>query len=194
MSCALPTMPKRGALRTCSRRSNSPGLPVSSACTGASKPSAGGGGGHVVHLAVGDHDDAGEPVGRHVGQRLGEIGEQHGAVALAVGRGRGRCTQRTSRLGKALSCSSNSLRIASVRSVRPAMAWLWLSSTHDGDHVVERLALLLLQLRIGDGEQQQRVAQQPQHRAAARAPEQQREQNGAQSGRAPTARARARRV
>ncbi len=39
------------------------------------------------------------------------------------------CTQRTSRLGKALNRSSNSLRISSVRAVRPAIAWLWLSSS-----------------------------------------------------------------
>ena len=38
-----------------------------------------------MHFALGDHDHAGEPVRRHVGERLGEIGEQHGAVALAVG-------------------------------------------------------------------------------------------------------------
>ncbi len=38
-------------------------------------------------------------------------------------------TQRTSRLGKDLSRSSNSLRNSAVRAVRPAMAWLWLSST-----------------------------------------------------------------
>src|ERR1700704_6406349 len=39
------------------------------------------------------------------------------------------CTQRTSRLGKALSFSSRFLRTASVRLVRSAIAWLWLSST-----------------------------------------------------------------
>ena len=32
---------------------------------------AGGGSGHVMHLAFGDHDHPGEPVGRHVGQELG---------------------------------------------------------------------------------------------------------------------------
>ena len=40
--------------------------------------------GHVMDVAVGEHDHAREPVRRHVGQRLAEVGEQHGAVALAV--------------------------------------------------------------------------------------------------------------
>src|SRR5689334_11410914 len=39
------------------------------------------------------------------------------------------CTQRTSRLGIDLSLSSRDLRTSSVRAVRPAIAWLWLSST-----------------------------------------------------------------
>ncbi len=187
-------MPKRGALNTWSLRSNSPGLPVSSACTGASKPRPGGGSRHVMHLAVGDHDHAGKPVRRHVGKGLREIGEQHGAVALAVGRGRGRMhpahieigegleplLQFLAQLGGARGAAGDGLALAVV--------------DHHGEHVVERLAVLLLQLRIGDGEQEQRVAQQPEDRAAARAPEQQREQHDAQAGERPQARARARRV
>jgi hypothetical protein len=48
-----------------------------------------GGSRQVMHLAVGDHDHPGKPVWRHVGKSLREIGEQHGAVPLAIGRGRG---------------------------------------------------------------------------------------------------------
>ena len=39
---------------------------------------------HVVDAAVGDHDDAGDAVGRHVGQRRVQRGEQSRAVGLAV--------------------------------------------------------------------------------------------------------------
>ena len=40
---------------------------------------------YVMHAAVGDHDDAGDAIGRHVGQRRTECGEQSRAVGLAVG-------------------------------------------------------------------------------------------------------------
>ena len=40
---------------------------------------------HVVDAAVGDHDDAGDAVGRHVGERRAERGEQPRAVGLAIG-------------------------------------------------------------------------------------------------------------
>src|SRR4029077_7241175 len=43
---------------------------------------------HVMDIAVGEHDPAGEPVRGHVGQTLGEVGKEHGAVAVAVARGR----------------------------------------------------------------------------------------------------------
>jgi hypothetical protein len=42
-------------------------------------------GGHVVDPAIGDHDDAGEPIGRDIGERRIERGEQARAVRLAVG-------------------------------------------------------------------------------------------------------------
>ena len=45
--------------------------------------------GHVVHLAVGDHDDAGQPVGRRVGERAVEVGEQVGAGRRLAGGLRG---------------------------------------------------------------------------------------------------------
>ena len=45
---------------------------------------------HVVHLAVGDHDDAGQPVRRRVGERAVEVGEQLvPAAASPVGLRRG---------------------------------------------------------------------------------------------------------
>ena len=51
----------------CAGRARS-GRPVMSACSGALKPSALGIGGDVVDDAVRDHDDAGEPLRRHVGE------------------------------------------------------------------------------------------------------------------------------
>ena len=153
-----------------------------------------GGGGDVVHLAVGDHDHPGEPVRRHVGQGLGEIAEQHGAVALAVGRGRGRMHPAHIEIGESLESLLQFLAdLVGPRGAagdRLALAVV----EHHGDDVAERLAVLLLELGIGDGEQQQRVAQQPENRAAARAPEQKRRAARRPTRRAPTARARARRV
>ncbi len=39
---------------------------------------------HVVDAAVGDHDDAGDAIGRHVGEARAQRGEQAGAVGLGV--------------------------------------------------------------------------------------------------------------
>ena len=40
--------------------------------------------GHVVDAAVGDHDGAGNAIGRHVGESRTERGEQARAVSLAI--------------------------------------------------------------------------------------------------------------
>ena len=48
--------------------------------------------------------------------------------------------------------------MVSVRGSRPAMRLALAVVDHHGEDVVERLAVLLLQMRVGDGEQQQRVA------------------------------------
>src|SRR5262245_29895993 len=129
MFCELPTMPKRGALKTCSLRSNSSGLPVSSACTGASKPSAEA---EPGTSCTSPSVIAMTPASRSGGTSASAwprsvnsmVPSRSPSTEVEV-----ECTQRTSRLGTALSLSSSDLRIASVRSVRPAIAWLWLSST-----------------------------------------------------------------
>jgi len=41
--------------------------------------------GHVMHAAIGDHDDARKSVGRNIGERRIKRGEQARAVGLAVG-------------------------------------------------------------------------------------------------------------
>jgi hypothetical protein len=40
---------------------------------------------HIMHAAIGDHDDAGKTIGRDIGQRRVKRGEQTRAVGLAVG-------------------------------------------------------------------------------------------------------------
>ena len=98
---------------------------------------AGGGSGHVMHLAFGNHDHPGEPVGRHVGKRLGEIGEQHGAVALAVGRGRGGVHPAHIEIGEGLEALLQFLAdLVGARGAagdRLALAVV----EHHGDHVVK---------------------------------------------------------
>ena len=39
---------------------------------------------HVVHAPVGDHDGAGDAIGRHIGERRAERGEEPRAVGFAV--------------------------------------------------------------------------------------------------------------
>ena len=57
---------------------------------------------HVMDIAVGQQHHAREPVGRHVGKRLAEVGEQHGAVAVAVAGDRGRMHPADIEIGDAL--------------------------------------------------------------------------------------------
>ena len=40
--------------------------------------------GDIVHLAVGDDDGAGDPIGRNVGERFGQGAEQLGAVSRSI--------------------------------------------------------------------------------------------------------------
>ena len=127
--CSPPTRPKRGARKISSLRSNSPGLPVISACTGALKPSA-------VALPGTSCTSPSvimtTPASRSGGTSASALPRSVKSMvpsrspSLAVEE---ECTKRRSRLGKLLSRSSSVLRMASVRSLRPAMVWLWLSST-----------------------------------------------------------------
>ena len=65
--CSSPTMPKRGAASMTMRRSRSSRLPVSEGVHRRVEAELAGVAGHVVDLAVGDHDHAGEALGRNVG-------------------------------------------------------------------------------------------------------------------------------
>ena len=69
------------------------------------------------------------------------------------------CTQRTSRLGKVLSRSSRLLADGFGAFVAAGDGLALAVVDDHGEDVVERLAVLLLQMRIGDGEQEQRIAQ-----------------------------------
>ena len=81
---------RRRAPRRCAAGGRSPRLwPGAGRCSGAG----GAAGGHVVHLAVGERDDAGEAGARDVGQRAVHRGEQPGAVMPAFRHGR-RCAAR----------------------------------------------------------------------------------------------------
>ncbi len=130
---------------------------------------------HVVDLAVGDHDRRRRAVGRHVGERLIEIGEQHGAVAAVdIGDGR-RSTGRHALRDRAPSPrrSSSSARIASVCSVRPAMVWLWLSSTTTMAMSLSGSRSSLSQVRVGERQHQHGKGRARAGRRRACAPEQQ---------------------
>ena len=194
MFCELPTMPKRGAVRHLKPAVELAFLAGQKRVHRSIEAERRGRRGHVMHLAVGDHDHAREPVGRHVGQRLAEIGEQHGAVALAVGRGRGGMHPAHVEIGDRFELVLEGLAdLVGARGAsgdRLALAVV----DHDRKHVVQRLAILLLQMRVGDGEQEEREAEEAQHRAAPRAPEEKREQALRRRRQCPTGRARERRA
>ncbi len=109
----------------------------------------GGGLRHVVHLAVGQHDDAGEAVGRGVGQRLVEIGEKVRAGRGHVAGARGRHPFDVqigdlAELGFEVGLDRGGLRLAVAERLAGALV-----DDDDGD-VGEALALLLAQRRIGE--------------------------------------------
>ena len=149
-----PTMPKRGAAEIAMRRSRSSLRPVTSACTGAWKPSAGGVGGNVMHPAIGDQERAGDAIDRNVRQRRGQRAEQFGAVGFAVGLSGlddahfqpldllQRVDQRLLRLGRLLVAGAEILARALV--------------DHDRRDRGQRLAVLAGEGRVGERQQDQR--------------------------------------
>ena len=85
MVCGWPTMPKRGAVTSTTRRSRSLRRAGDQRMHRRGEAERRGLGRHVVDAAVGEHDRAGDAVGRHVGERGAERREQPRAVGLAVG-------------------------------------------------------------------------------------------------------------
>ena len=129
-----------------------------------------GGLGHIMDLPVGDHDDAGQPVGRRVGQRLVQVVEQVGARGAVAGPGGGNPLDLEvldlGQLGLEVGANGGHLR----RTVLQRLARR-LVGQHEHD-VGEAVAALLAQRRIEQGEQQRAERQRPEQRAA-RAPQQQ---------------------
>ena len=118
----------------------------SATCSGALKRSASAVGRDVVHLAVGEHDDRADALGRHVGERGRERAEQLGAVdRLAAGRRRRRRCVRTSMLWNAASRCFSALGRGAVVLSRPSSVWLALLSTTSATTVGQRLAFLVEQ-------------------------------------------------
>ena len=155
MVCGCPTMPKRGAETSTTRRSRSSGWPVISACTGAAKPSARGLGRHVVHAPVGDEDGAGDAVGRHVG-RAPTPSAVNSRVPSVSPSAWPASTKRTSSPGMrpSRSASGGARRLGLLRAVAEILARA-LVDHHDGDRG-QRLAVLARERRIGEREHEQR--------------------------------------
>ena len=108
-----------------------------------------GGGRHVVHFAVGQQDDAGEPVGRGIGERLVEIGEQMRAGRGGIARERGRHPLDGEvgdllELGLEVGLDGGGLRLAVAECLAGALI------DDDDRDVGEALALLFAQRRIGE--------------------------------------------
>ena len=126
------------------------GLPGQQRMHGRVEAETGGALGHVVHLPVGDHDHAGETVGRHVGERAIEVGEEIGARRRL--RRWAWMRRPTSPRGPecAQSLPSRSARIAAVCCGRAADGLAGALVGDDDGDVGEALALLLPQRRIGE--------------------------------------------
>ena len=144
-----------------------------------------GGAGHIMHLALGDEDRAGEAVARHIRQALGEIGEEHGPVAIGVAGRRGGAYPADVEVGNRLQFLAEFLAefLGAVGATGDGLALTLVDD--DGDDVVEGLAILLLELRVGDREHEQNEARKAQHGAAARAPKEEREQEHANASQHP---------
>ena len=134
---------------------------------------------HVVHLAVGDHDDAGEAIGRRVGERAVEVGEEvraGGRLARRLGGVDPAHLQVGDAAELGLELAADGLRLLGPAGDGLAHA---LVDDDDGD-VGEALALLLPQRRVGERQQQRGQRQRPEQRAPVAAEEQQGHQDGSQ--------------
>ena len=179
-----PTMPNLGALSTSMRRSNSSGRPVSSACTGASKPSAAADFGTSctwpsVIMMTPDRRSGGTLASARLRSANRLVPEGPSPVGLEES------THFTSSPGSLPSLTSRSDLMAAVCSGRPRDGLARALVGDDDGDVGEALALLLAQRWIGERGQQGGESQRAQ-RGAARAPQQQcGDQNDRERGRTP---------
>ena len=155
------------------RRSNSPGRPVSSACTGASKPSAAADFGTSCTWPSVIMMTPARRSGGIVGERLVEVGEEVRAGRCHRRRAATTVTHLTSRFGM---LAELGLEVGADRGGlrRPAgerLAGAFVD--HDDGDVGEALALLLAQRRIGERQQAARRGRAARSTRAARPAEQQ---------------------
>ena len=175
-------MPKRGAAIKATRRSRSFLLPVISAWTGRGEAESAGVRRHVVHAPVGDHDGAGDAVGRHIGQRRAERGEEPRAVGFAV-RLAGLDHAHVEARNTAQSLDHGLARLFGLAgAVAEGLAWT-LVHHHDRDRA-QWIAVFAGERRVGERQHDQREPGRAHGRAAAaRDKEQQRQHGGRSNGR-----------
>ena len=166
MVCGWPTMPKRGAVMSTTRRSRSSRRPVISAWSGAVKPSARDIGRHVVHAAVGDRGSR-----RRRGRAARRPAPRRAPRTAACRRFRRRPgPPRRSALrgpGCAPSRSASAARAASVCAVRSPKFWLGLLSTTIAATEVSGSRSSRVNDGIGEREHEQRERDRAHRRAAA---------------------------
>ena len=172
MVCDCPTMPKRGAVVSTTRRSRSFASAGDQRMQRRRKAERGGVRGHVMNAAVGDEDRAGDAIRRHVGQRRGSA--ENSRVPSVSPSAWPASTMRTSRPGMRPSRSTNAARTASVCLLRSPKSWLGLLSTTTTATRGHRLAVFARDRRIGERQhdQRQRDARAPARRGCGRAADQ----------------------
>ena len=132
---------------------------------------------HVMDAAVGDHDHAGNAIGRNVGKRRAKRGEQTRAVGLAVGlSGFHRTDFEAGDVVQPLD-DRGAGGFGLLGTVAETLAWAFVDDD-DGDRV-QRIAMLAGQRRIGERKYEQSQRQRSHDgAAAARHEKQQRKQAG----------------
>ena len=106
-----------------------------------------------MHAPVRDHDHAGKPVRRHIGERRAERSEQTGPVSLAIGLPRldhphfesGNTMQLIDDLG--------ARRVGLLCAVAEILAWALVD--HDDSDRTQRIAVLAREGRIGERQRDQ---------------------------------------
>ena len=116
-------------------------------------------GGDVVHLAVGDHHDRGEPLPRDVRHRAAQRGEQFGAVVAAAGLGLAGADHSEIEVAFVLQplAQRGQRRLAGLLAVTDLLARRFVED--DDRDIAQRRALLLDQRRVDQDRQQHRQRQ-----------------------------------
>ncbi len=172
MVCCWPTMPKRGAVMSATRRSMLVGAAGDERMQRRGQAECGGIGRNVVNAAVGDQKRTADAIGRHIGERRRQRREKLGAVGLAVG-----LAASTTRVSMPLMAFSLLRRSSRASFGFPgALAELLARALVDdhGDDRRQRLAIFARKRRVGEREQDQREREHAGHAAAGARQQQQR--------------------